>query len=531
MKKSLFYLALFLGTASAQAGHFYNTSDLNDLRDGAALNRSSSLGFSGSHQAVLVSPRLVVTAPHQSSGDKSENFGISFYGQQYTVIHSIDRPGLDVCTSDLRLYVLDRDVIHPDGKTPCSPVATQLMDVSQYTYPQGVVAHSLSHSPNIKLKGQNTQGNGRHSVLYGRTHVDFASARRNDSDMPFFDEICAGTLPSSLDKDMMVPIGGDSGSALYVSLQDGGNAVWGVMSGVDNGAGTSASYTSLSQNIGWLQNKEQALINRGLLPNDVVRIKTVSQNEWESHGECLTLPPEFDPNLYLSFNEDLALAAKDHPHPLQFAQHHFLNHGRAEKREWRLPITFSTELYLAYNQDLQHAVRTLNSSEREHFLINHFSRFGRHEGRHFSFPKDFDPISYLTLNSDIAKAAHTHHDPLSFATQHFKKFGIKEKRPYFDPRFTDFDPTVYLALNHDVAQAAKTHPNPSVFALWHFTVNGLHENRRCKSPLPQDFDPEQYLVINMDLSVHLAEHPELDPHAFAVKHYQTHGCIEKRLYK
>jgi hypothetical protein len=49
--------------------------------------------------------------------------------------------------------------------------------------------------------------------------------------------------------------------------------------------------------------------------------------------------------------------------------------------------------------------------------------------------------------------------------------------------------------------------------------------------LPQDFDPEQYLVINMDLSVHLAEHPELDPHAFAVKHYQTHGCIEKRLYK
>lgn len=532
MKKSLFYLALFLGTASAQAGHFYNTSDLNDLRDGAALNRSSSLGFSGSHQAVLVSPRLVVTAPHQSSGDKGENFGISFYGQQYTVIHSIDRPGLDVCTSDLRLYVLDRDVIHPDGKTPCSPVATQLMDVSQYTYPQGVVAHSLSHSPNIKLKGQNTQGNGRHSVLYGRTHVDFASARRNDSDMPFFDEIYAGTLPSSLDKDMMVPIGGDSGSALYVSLQDGGNAVWGVMSGVDSGAGTSAGYTSLSQNIGWLQNKEQALINRGLLPNDVVRIKTVSQNEWESHGECLTLPPEFDPELYLSLNEDIRIEAQHHQNAFSFASDHFMGYGRAERRQWRLPSSFVAEAYLAYNPDLEDASKHMAGKEKKLFLKNHFAKFGRHEERRFTFPDDFDPVSYLILNPDVAKVSQTKPDPLAFAREHFKTSGIRENHVYHDDRFNDFNPDIYLALNPDVAAVARTKSNPKAFALWHVTTCGLQENRLCKTVLPQDFSPQRYLEINFDISLYLADHPELDAERFAREHYQTNGSVlEARTYK
>lgn len=529
MNKPFLSLLLLMGISSLEAGHFYNACDENDLGGGATINRSASMGFSDSHQAVLISPRLAVTAPHTSAGDKSENFSISFYGQPYRVIHSIDRPGLQVCVSDLRIYVLDRDVVHPDGAPPCLPVLTQIREVSG---PYSVIGHSLSHSPHIRLKGQNPRGNGRHSILYGRTHINFAREERNDTDIPDFDDIRVGQLSACPDKDMMVPIGGDSGSPLYVSLRDGGCAVWGVLSGVDAGQGLVASYTSLSQNIGWLQTKETHLINRGLLPHDVIRIQTVSQDEWDDQGQCLTLPPEFDPDLYLDFNEDVAAAAKDHPTPLQFARDHYMTHGRREKRDWRLPAAFSTQLYLAYNDDLQNAVRALSETQKDRFLIHHFARHGRHEARLFSLPDDFDPIVYLALNPDVAKVAHTHQDPLTFATQHFKMCGIKEKRPYFDAGFKDFDPKIYLALNPDVAEAAKTSPNADRFALWHFTTNALHENRRCKNTLPQDFDPQQYVVLNFDLSLYLADHPELDLEIFAIRHYQTYGSVlEGRSYK
>jgi hypothetical protein len=537
MKFGSFSLLFLLSASSLYAGHFYNTSDANDLRDGTALNRSDSLGFSGDHQVTLVSPRLAVTAPHTSAGDTPQNMTMSFYGQQYRVIHSIDRPGLRMMSGDLRLYVLDRDVVHPDGKTPCSPVATQNHLVGPMDgYPNGVIAHSLSHSPNVKLKDQNAKGNGYHSILYGRVHASLASARRNDSDVPMPDSLDVRTSPAITDRDMVVPIGGDSGSPLYVSLKDGRQAIWGVMSGVDpSGQGIYAAYTSLAMNIGWLQNKEQALINRGLLPQNVVRIATAPQNEWQIQGQCLTLPPEFDPQLYLALHPDIQITSQTtlNTSPTAFATTHYVNHGRMEKRIWRLPSSFNALAYLAYNPDLDQPVKDLSDEQKSLFLTHHFARFGRHEGRSFSFPdSDFDPFTYLTLNPDVAEAAYKTPHPLAFAKTHFISYGIRENRAFMDERFKDFDPEVFLALNPDIAQIAKDQPDPVTFARWYFSLFALSEGRSCKVSLPQDFDPVHYRVLHGDIDLHLICNPDLDPIAFAKTHYQTRGAaLEARAYK
>ncbi|MBA4750042.1 MAG: hypothetical protein H2057_05415 [Alphaproteobacteria bacterium] len=495
------------------------------------------MGFSDDQQATLVSPRLAVTAPHASAGDRPENMVMSFYGQQYRVIHSIDRPGLRVTSGDLRLFVLDRDVVHPDGKNPCLPVATQNHLIGPMDgYPNGVITHSLSHSPNVKLKNQNARGNGYHSILYGRVHVSFASAGRNDSDVPMHDSLNVLTSKTITDKDMMVPIGGDSGSPLYVSLKNGSNAIWGVMSGVDpSGQGTYAAYTSLSVNIGWLQNKEQALINRGLLPQNVVRITTAAQDEWEIQSQCLTLPVEFDPQLYLALHPDIQIASQNmlNTSATAFATTHYVNHGRMEKRMWRLPSSFNAFAYLAYNPDLDQPLKDLSDEQKSLFLTHHFARFGRHEGRSFSFPdSDFDPLTYLTLNPDVAEAAYQTPHPFSFAKTHFISCGIREKRAFIDERFKDFDPEVFLALNPDVAQIAGTQPNPLTFARWYFSLFALKEGRSCKIPLPQDFDPVRYRALHGDIDVHLICNPDLDPITFAKTHYQTRGAaLEGRIYR
>ncbi|MBA4750041.1 MAG: hypothetical protein H2057_05410 [Alphaproteobacteria bacterium] len=534
MKHSSLSLVLILSVGTVNAGHFYNTSDINDLRDGVALNRSASMGLADSCQAALISPRLAVTAHHQSFGDKGENMGISFYGQNYRVIHSIDRPGLDVASGDLRLFVLDRDVVHPDGNAPCLPVAVQNVPIdANYGYPEGVIAHSLSHSPNIKLKNQGVHKNRSHSVLYGRTFVNYASNMRNDTDAPLPDGLDVRLSNTILDKDMMVPVVGDSGSPLYVSLQNGGHATWGVVSGVDDtDAYRHGCYTSLARNIGWLQAKEQNLIDRGILAPTVTRIQTVNQDEWVPQGQCLTLPPEFDPELYLSLNEDIRIEAQRHHNALSFASDHFMNYGRTERRQWCLPSFFVPEAYLAYNPDLEDASKNLAGNEKTLFLKNHFAKFGRHEERRFTFPDDFDPVSYLVLNPDVAKVSQTKPDPLAFAKEHFKSCGIRENRAYRDDRFNDFNPEIYLALNPDVAAVARTKQNPNAFALWHITTCGLQENRRCRTALPQDFNPQRYLEIHLDISLYLADHPELDVERFAREHYETNGSVlENRLYK
>ncbi len=93
----------------------------------------------------------------------------------------------------------------------------------------------------------------------------------------------------------------------------------------------------------------------------------------------------------------------------------------------------------------------------------------------------------------------------------------------------DFSSQNYLALNPDVAQHAKENNlDPEAFAARHYAESGHLENRIFTQSLPQDFNPERYLALNPDVAA--VAGLEKDPQAFAVWHY-LHHPHEQRSYK
>ncbi|MGH1573415.1 glycosyltransferase WbsX family protein [Methylobacterium sp. P31] len=144
------------------------------------------------------------------------------------------------------------------------------------------------------------------------------------------------------------------------------------------------------------------------------------------------LPQDFDPDLYLHLNPDVADAGVD-------AAWHYLTSGESEGRIYRRDIEINT-----------------------------------------SIPEDFDPAAYLLLNPDVAEAGVD-------ARGHYANFGRAEGRIYrrdveSDASLPDdFDPALYLRLNPDVAAAG-------VDPRWHYINRAKIEQRIYKTsavPFPE----------------------------------------------
>lgn len=126
----------------------------------------------------------------------------------------------------------------------------------------------------------------------------------------------------------------------------------------------------------------------------------------------LRLPEDFDPEIYLKLNVDVREAGVD---PIR----HYIEHGRAENRAYRIPAlesakSESRKVRVAFKKALQ------------------------------GLPEDFDPAIYLKLNIDVREAGV---DP----ARHYVEHGRAENRAYRFPPFEylrseSFDPAGQTAL-------------------------------------------------------------------------------------
>ncbi|MBA4750043.1 MAG: hypothetical protein H2057_05420 [Alphaproteobacteria bacterium] len=506
----------------------YNATSLDELQDGAVLNKALRLGLADTEQATLISPRLAVTARHQGYGDIPVNKSISFYGQQCKIIRTIDRPDLKIGLGDLTLYVLDRDIVLPDGEAFC-PIATQTRSMGKsFGDSHAFVAHAISHSPCFKLAGQKDPSRNK-SILYGRTFVNKAPLASSHHDTAFKDTIDV-YMSTDKDCDLMTPIKGDSGSPLYVPLKNGGYALWGALSCVDaTNAHKFGCYTSLACNISWLQRKEQDLINQGVLPASTVRIKTVSQQDWDlTRKDSLALPRNFDTDLYLALNPDIALAFHKTNNLDTEVKNHFLRHGKREHRATDLPTSFKQKHYIAFNPDLEKAIPSTPSKLREKLLKLHYIQYGKNESRFFSMPENFCWATYLALNQDLvplAKSVPTT-ETKDVLQKHYARTGRYEGRAYALP--TPFNWSAYLGFNEDLDAhtTSLSIKDKKAFSKQHFAFNGHKEGRTYG--LSADFQPQKYAELFKDLRDATRTMEKSHQDHFLTFHYIRFGQKEGR---
>ena len=177
----------------------------------------------------------------------------------------------------------------------------------------------------------------------------------------------------------------------------------------------------------------------------------------------------------------------------------FISNNLEIKNDSIYPHNFNVEDYKKLNKDLSHL--------SNHEALQHFKDFGLNEKRPYLIPQGFDYKIYLKFNKDLS----TFNE--SQALQHFIEHGLKEKREYKLP--DDFTIKNYKKFNKDLA-----HFNDEE-ALEHFINNGIKEKRKYN--IPEDFDIETYKKLYDDLSN--LNDPQI------LEHYINIGIKENRIYK
>jgi len=140
--------------------------------------------------------------------------------------------------------------------------------------------------------------------------------------------------------------------------------------------------------------------------------------------------PFFDPDYYLSSNQDLVVAGLNR----EQAFNHFLTSGVNEGR--RFSPFFDVNYYLANNADLRAAGLTPKQA------FYHFINYGINEGRRPSLI--YDPVYYLGANPDLAAAQTSFRKAFS----DFQTTGFNLARPssvFFDPEA--IAPLLYVPSN------------------------------------------------------------------------------------
>lgn len=163
------------------------------------------------------------------------------------------------------------------------------------------------------------------------------------------------------------------------------------------------------------------------------------------------------------------------------------------------PHNFNVKDYKKLNKDLSHLP--------DHEALQHFKDFGLKEKRPYLIPLGFDYKIYIKFNSDLSNLNEED------ALQHFIEHGLKEKRLYKLP--DDFTVKNYKKFNSDLVTLSDEQ------ATEHFITHGIKEKRRFN--LPDDFDIESYKNLYQDLSK--LSNSEL------LEHYINVGLKENRLYK
>jgi hypothetical protein len=401
MKKILpFLLLTCLTSGGVFAGHFYNIEDESQFKSGSQLNEAHHMGFSDDTQATLISPRLAISARHGTLGAKDQSYSgfMSFYGKRYEIVRAIEHADVNSddmfkgLSHDITVFLLKEEVTRPDGGPVACPLGDLDYDQALPSPDQPLFAHTLSQSPFIRLGNfHQTYSNTDFSSLYGKVRLSNAyfsqkplghDGLKQDYDAYYeenwlFDQNSAelGVTHDyhNPDPTLMLPIGGDSGSACYVRLKSGGYALIGAMARYTNDddypLGAGANYTPTAKNIPWLRGIEDKLIAEGQLEARH-RFEVATQDQWEfgdhTPGDLIPAPRRTTPMGYLALNPDLVAAWANLPfqEALANAEWHLNNFAEGDSRRVYLSqgdgdLSLGTEdtanpaVYLAFNRDLQ----------------------------------------------------------------------------------------------------------------------------------------------------------------------------------
>lgn len=257
---------LFIST-SLYASHFYNISDCGEILSGIKVNTTHKLNIATNPtQETLIHPRVAITAVH--GGIRTSivtDEPIKFGDQEYRIIRKYEPADAIVGGKDFCLLFLDRNV---EG-AECRPLAM----LGQGADARDFYVHTLSHNKKIQISGNAREDNTEGVLTYGQPYC------RIDRDgWPSLSVSIPLVNPD--DKDLSVPIGGDSGSSCFVSTQDGSLALAGIMSSIGDD-GRNASYI----NIGKHKNQIEQMIQEVL--GGTINLATVSNDQWDLNPACL----------------------------------------------------------------------------------------------------------------------------------------------------------------------------------------------------------------------------------------------------
>ncbi|MFN7365093.1 MAG: hypothetical protein ACK5TR_04030 [Alphaproteobacteria bacterium] len=608
MKKILpFLLLTCLTSGSVFAGHFYNIEDESQLKSGSQLNQAHHMGFSDDTQATLISPRLAISARHGTLGAKDQSYSgfMSFYGKRYEIVRAIEHADVHSddmfkgLSHDITVFLLKEEVTRPDGGPVACPLGDLDYDQALPSPDQPLFAHTLSQSPFIRLGNfHQTYSNTDFSSLYGKVRLSnyyFTPKPTGENWEENFD-FNYGSAALRVTHDyhnpdptLMLPIGGDSGSACYVRLKSGGYALIGAMARTDdsdtNPMGGGGHYSPTAKNIPWLRDIEDKLIAEGQL-DAWHRFEVATQDQWEfgdhTPVDLIPAPRRTTPMGYLALNPDLMALWANLPfqEALAKAEWHLSNFAVGDSRRVYLSqgdgdLSLGTEdtlnaaVYLAFNNDLQDVFgRESTLKGALDAAARHFETSGRKEKRTFmisntkhrpdivTLPDMFFPQTYLHLNPDVQEAADRQGiDAHTFAKWHYRYFGFKEEgRRYILETPGDFwsNLLMYVALHRDLKEhmARKDYLATRREARLHYLTRGFMEKRPYSyngvekiAPtgfpfvVPEDFDAALYLALHPDIAEQFDEESggTMDYETLVKKaeeHYRTWGGpVEGRRYR
>ena len=226
-----FLVASLLEVHPIHAGRFENTLNSTDILDGTQVNIDYNLGVEQSNcNMVLIAPRLAITVSHGGLRRRIDGLHepVRFNGQDRFIVSKVETTTARVGDQDWTLCLLDRAV---DG--PIVPLAMNFTPVDNFW------GHTLSHNPNIQLGNlSNKPLNPRRQLIYSQTYVnhleafDFSYDHDNVSGVitpvpntEGYQLVTENIIETSMPRDSkrkhaMVGNGGDSGSPLFIQLQD-----------------------------------------------------------------------------------------------------------------------------------------------------------------------------------------------------------------------------------------------------------------------------------------------------------------------
>ena len=176
---------------------------------------------------------------------------------------------------------------------------------------------------------------------------------------------------------------------------------------------------------------------------------------------------------------------------------HWVNHGKNEKREYKLPDDFDYNLYMKIFPDLK--------EKNEEYLIDHWINTGKNI--YYIIPNDFNIYCYRKSNNDLKELND------EGIIHHWLNHGKNENREYKMPN--DFDYILYKKIYPELTNSNEE----GVIEHW-FTIGKLNN---IGYKLPDGFDMNYYRQNSKDFSSFTDEQ--------IIQHWFTIGKLTNIGYK